>query len=67
MKEQKIIISIDEDGKIIADAEGFKGSFCVSEIEELLKEVAKIDKIDKKPDYYDDGVRQTQTTRVQQR
>lgn len=36
MKEQRIIIEIDHDGQITADAEGFTGDACLKDLERLL-------------------------------
>ena len=67
MTEQKISITIYENGKIIADTEGFKGQICVSEIEELLEGIAQVEKIDKKPDYYETDAKIKTTSKVVQR
>ena len=37
MKEQKIIVEIDRDGAITADAEGFTGDACLRDLERLLE------------------------------
>ncbi|MHA1766537.1 MAG: DUF2997 domain-containing protein [Promethearchaeota archaeon] len=52
MKEEKIIIEIDEDGKITADAEGFTGKICVKELEKILEDMPEIKKIEHKKEYY---------------
>ena len=36
MSERKIIITIDEDGKISAEADHFQGEICIEEIQKLL-------------------------------
>lgn len=36
MPQQKITITIDEDGKIIAKTSGFKGEVCVEALQEIL-------------------------------
>lgn len=36
MAETKIIITIDEDGRIVAETEGLKGEACLNELEALL-------------------------------
>lgn len=38
MPQQKIYITIDEDGKIIAKTSGFKGEVCVDALQEILDE-----------------------------
>lgn len=40
MKEQRISIEIDAEGRISADAEGFSGCACLGELEKLLKELS---------------------------
>lgn len=37
MKEQKIVVEIDRDGAITADAEGFSGDACLRDLERLLE------------------------------
>ena len=37
MKEQRIVIEIDEEGRIRADADGFAGDTCLRELEKLLE------------------------------
>ena len=40
MKEQRIIVEIDSDGGITADAEGFNGDACLRDLERLLDGLA---------------------------
>lgn len=40
MKEQRITIEIDHDGRITADAEGFSGDACLRDLERLLDGLA---------------------------
>ncbi len=40
MKEQRITIDIDREGKITADAEGFTGDACLKDLERLLEDLA---------------------------
>ena len=40
MREQKIVIEIDHEGKLTADAEGFSGDACIRDIEKLLEGLA---------------------------
>lgn len=37
MKEQRITIEIDEEGRIAADAEGFSGDLCLKDLDRLLE------------------------------
>lgn len=59
MKEEKIIITINEDGSLELKSEGIKGEACMSEIEALLSEDMDIES-DKKTDEYYQKVSQTQ-------
>ena len=52
-KELKIIIEIDEDNQIHADAINFKGDLCLKELNKLLEDLPPIKKVDKKPDFFD--------------
>jgi hypothetical protein len=52
MKEECILITIDEQGRITADAKGFQGEACVKDIELLLQDIAAVQTIDKKDEYY---------------
>ncbi len=40
MKEQKIVIEIDPEGGLRADAEGFSGDACLKDLERLLEGLA---------------------------
>ena len=40
MKEQRITIEIDAEGRLSADAEGFEGDTCLRDLEKLLAECA---------------------------
>lgn len=40
MKEQRITIEIDAEGRITADAEGFTGEACLKDLERLLVDLA---------------------------
>ena len=55
MEEEKIIIEIDENGRITADLEGFKGEICETEIGELLEGIAEINVVHKKDDYFEEA------------
>lgn len=37
MKEQRITVEIDREGRITADAEGFSGDACLKELDRLLE------------------------------
>ena len=40
MKEQKITVDIDRDGRISAEADGFSGDACLRDLERLLEDLA---------------------------
>jgi hypothetical protein len=40
MKEQRIMIEINREGRITADAEGFSGDACLRDLERLLEGLA---------------------------
>lgn len=51
MKEQKITITIEKDGQIAADADGFSGDACLKDIEKLLDGLgAGVAKVERKPE-----------------
>lgn len=63
MKEQRITIEIDHDGRITADAEGFSGDACLRDLERLLEGLAPGKAtLDRKPD---SGQANTTATRTQ--
>jgi len=50
MKEQRITIEIDREGRIHADADGFSGDACLKELDRLLEDIAAATvSIDRKP------------------
>jgi hypothetical protein len=60
MKEQRITIAIDHEGRITADAAGFTGDACLKELERLLDGLAPgMPTVRRKPE--DGSVRQTAT------
>ncbi len=52
MKEQRINITINEDGSLDLKTDGIKGGACLSEVEELLDELADIKEVKKTDEYY---------------
>lgn len=52
MKEQRINITINEDGSLDLKTDGIKGEACLSEVEELLYELADIKEVKKTDEYY---------------
>jgi hypothetical protein len=60
MAEQRIVITIDENGKINAATEGIKGEMCLTELQELLGEMENIQSISKTDEYYQANELKTQ-------
>ncbi|TXJ37924.1 DUF2997 domain-containing protein [Brachyspira aalborgi] len=52
MKEQRINITINEDGSLDLKTDGIKGEACLSEVEEFLDELADIKEVKKTDEYY---------------
>jgi hypothetical protein len=52
MAEQRIVITIDENGKINASTEGIKGEICLDELQELLGNMEEIQSISKTDEFY---------------
>lgn len=52
MKENKIIVKINENGEIEAETFGMEGVDCVDELNRLMRDVATVTSNIKKPEYY---------------
>lgn len=52
MTEEKIIITINDDGSLEVKSDGIKGEKCVGEIEKLLENIAEIKDAKKTDEYY---------------
>ncbi len=52
MKEQRINITINEDGSLDLKTDGIKGEARLSEVEEILDELADIKEVKKTDEYY---------------
>lgn len=50
MREQRIAVEIDHDGRITADAEGFSGDACLRDLETLLDGLAEWESVERKAD-----------------
>lgn len=62
MREQRITIEIDPEGRITADADGFSGETCLRDLERLLEGLAPgTASVDRKPDAGTVGVTKTRT------
>lgn len=56
MAEKKIVVNINENGEISAETFGFQGASCVAELDKLLKGLAMGGAIEKKSEYFKEGV-----------
>ncbi|MDO6995093.1 DUF2997 domain-containing protein [Brachyspira innocens] len=63
MKEERITITINEDGSLNVKTDGIKGEACLDEVNALLDELSNIKEI-KKTDEYNQRVN-TQEQRIQ--
>jgi hypothetical protein len=52
MAEQRVVVTIDENGKINASTEGIKGEMCLDELQDLLGEIADLESITKTDEFY---------------
>lgn len=52
MAEQRITITIDENGKIDASTSGIKGEMCLSELQELLDDLDNLHSVKKTDEYF---------------
>lgn len=51
MKEQRIVIEIDLEGRVTAEADGFRGDACLDELSKLLDGLSPgTDELERKPD-----------------
>tara|TARA_B100001989_G_C24413877_1_gene400465 strand:+ start:411 stop:632 length:222 start_codon:yes stop_codon:yes gene_type:complete len=53
MKEQRITVTIDAEGKMTAKTAGLKGEACIEELEALLSELAELDDIEHTREYHE--------------
>ena len=65
MKEQRITVTIDAEGKMSAKTDGLKGETCIEELEALLSELAELDDVKHTREYKekDSGVVQKSSTK----
>jgi len=52
MAEQRITITIDENGKIDASTSGIKGEMCLTELQSLLDDLENLQSVKKTDEYY---------------
>ena len=65
MKEQRITIEIDREGRITADADGFSGDACLRDLDRLLDGLAPGKAmVERKPETDTPRVRSSRTQRI---
>ena len=67
MKEQRITVTIDAEGKISAKTDGLKGETCIEELEALLSELAELDEVKHTREYREKDPRSSQRNSTKQR
>ena len=67
MKEQRITVTIDAEGKMTAKTSGLKGEACIEELETLLSELAELDDVEHTREYHEKDPNSGQRTSNQQR
>ena len=64
MAEQRIVVTIDENGKIEAKTDGIKGEVCITELQSLLEDIADWESITKTDEYYQQAAVKTIMTQT---
>ena len=67
MKEQRITVTIDAEGKMSAKTDGLKGEACIEELEALLSELAELDDVTHTREYREKDPRSSQRNSTKQR
>tara|TARA_S200000501_G_C20745558_1_gene709345 strand:- start:261 stop:476 length:216 start_codon:yes stop_codon:yes gene_type:complete len=67
LKEQRITVTIDAEGKMSAKTDGLKGETCIEELEALLSELAELDDVKHTREYKEKDSRVTQKSSTKQR
>jgi len=67
MKEQRITVTIDAEGKMSAKTTGLKGETCIEELEALLSELAEIEDVKHTQEYHEKDPQMRQQNSNQQR
>lgn len=52
MAEQRIVITIDENGKMNASTEGIKGEVCLDELQAIMDSLEELQSISKTDEFY---------------
>lgn len=64
MEEKKIVVDISEEGTIRAETFGIQGVECVTELDRLMKDIARSTRRKKKPEYFKEGTLADNTVKV---
>lgn len=64
MEEKKIVVDISEEGTIHAETFGIQGVECVTELDRLMKDIARSARRTKKPEYFKEGISTDNTVKV---
>ena len=67
MKEQRVTVTIDAEGKMSAKTAGLKGETCIEELEALLSELAELDDVTHTREYREKDPRSSQCNSTKQR
>ena len=67
MKEQRITVIIDAEGKMTAKTSGLKGEACIEELEALLSELAELDDVEHTREFHEKDPQSGQRNSNQQR
>ena len=67
MKEQRITVTIDADGKMSAKTNGIKGETCIEELEALLSELAELDDVKHTKEYHEKDPKSNQIKSTKQK
>jgi hypothetical protein len=67
MAENRITITIDEQGRVSASTEGFKGELCLEELEKLLGELGDQATLKKTDEFFQQEIRPNSNIQKNQR
>ena len=67
MKEQRITVTINAEGKMSAKTDGLKGETCIEELEALLSELTELDDVKHTREYKEKDSRVAQKSSTKQR
>ena len=67
MREQRITVTIDAEGKMSAKTDGLKGETCIEELEALLSELSELDDVTHTREYREKDPCSAQRSSTKQR